>query len=194
MKEKVAMKIANQEPDALPQPELDSILLTHPLFGCYLIKAMKKKEGALTETTAALQVVVDRQEKELADYSQGIKLSEKEIMVTKHEAELEKHKKELSKCKVDLDKHKAELNDCKEELKKYKATETKDGLQWNGRRRAQQIQPSRGRQKVAPPARRAKFQYKVRGARVKPTESESGSGSGSGSGPGSDSDSDSDTE
>ncbi|KAF7505001.1 hypothetical protein GJ744_001522 [Endocarpon pusillum] len=52
LQEKVATEIAEQKLCVVPQPLLDPVLISHPLFGCDLVKALRKKFMDLAETIA----------------------------------------------------------------------------------------------------------------------------------------------
>jgi chromosome segregation ATPase len=185
LKEEVATKIAEQEPCVVPRSELDLVLLTHPLFGCYLFKATQKKGVSQTESIKTLQMVVDRQEKEIADYSQGVKSSEHKAMVSKHKAELDKQKAELDKLKADTKKQKAELDKLKADAKKQKADlatqktkEAKDKLELAKREGAllkQQDETDKGKRKIARLEKQLKIPQKGKSVRNQLSESESGS-------------------
>jgi hypothetical protein len=176
LKEEVATKIAEQEPCVVPRSELDLVLLTHPLFGCFLFKATQKKGESQTESIKTLQMVVDRQEKEIADYSQGVKSSEHKAMATQYKAELDKQKAEISKQKADLDKLKAELKREKGELVTRKAKEKKDALELAKSQDAllkQQNETDKCKRKITQLEKKLKIAKKGKSARNQLSESES---------------------
>jgi chromosome segregation ATPase len=176
LKEEVATKIAEQEPCVVPRSELDLVLLTHPLFGCYLFKATQKKGESQTESIKTLQMVVDRQEKELADYSQGVKSSEHKTMATQHKVELDKQKAEMSKQQADLDKLKAELKRKKGEFVTRKAKGKKDALDLAKSQDAllkQQNETDKCKRKITQLEKKLEIPKKGKSARNHLSESES---------------------
>lgn len=176
LKEEVATKIAEQEPCVVPRSELDLVLLTHPLFGCYLFKATQKKGESQTESIKTLQMVVDRQEKEIADYSQGVKFSEHKATATQYRAELDKQKAEISKQMADLDKLKAELKREKGKLVTRKAKENKDASELVKSQDAllkQQNETDKCKRKITQLEKKLQIPKKGKSARSQLSESES---------------------
>lgn len=102
LKKEIATKVAQGEPCIVPQPELDALLLSLPMFGCDLIMAMQQKEKKMKERTAALQVVIDRQGKSIIDHNQGVKLNVHQAVLSRHKVELdgEKQKSKALRAKA----------------------------------------------------------------------------------------------
>ncbi len=73
LQEQVVTQIAEQGSDVVSQQQLDSVLLSHPLFGCDLVKALRKKDENRKRKLAEMQRVMDRQEKENADLKRRCK-------------------------------------------------------------------------------------------------------------------------
>ncbi len=61
LQETVVTRIVERGPDVVPQQQLDSVLLSHPLFGCDLVKAFRKKDENWKQKIAQMQRVIDRQ-------------------------------------------------------------------------------------------------------------------------------------
>lgn len=81
LQDKVATAIAEQEFFVVPQPLLDPVLILHPLFGCDLVKAMRKKVGDLTEKIAAQPLVVKPQEKKTAHADWSLNWTEQSPLI-----------------------------------------------------------------------------------------------------------------
>lgn len=67
LNEGIATAIVEHGPCGVPQPTFDSVMLSYPIFGCNLIEAMKREEGARRKTIAALQGLADNHQKGIAD-------------------------------------------------------------------------------------------------------------------------------
>ncbi len=79
LKREVAERFTEREPFVITQAQLDLVLLSHPLFGCDLIKAMKKKDKNRIATIAALRMASDRQKDEIAELQLIISRQEKRL-------------------------------------------------------------------------------------------------------------------
>jgi chromosome segregation ATPase len=121
----VATKTVEQDPLYLTKPTLDVITLSLPAFGCDLIEAMKKKDVNRTETIHALQLLNDKREEEIADYKQGIKLSQHKEMLAAHKAELRGHWTRTREVKAKATELRKELIERKRAFTEQKADTAK---------------------------------------------------------------------
>lgn len=121
----VATKTVEQDTFFLTKLTLDAITLSLPAFGCDLIEAMKKKDVNRTETIHALQLLNDKREEEIADYKQGIKLSQHQEMVAAHKAELREQWTKTREVKAKATELRKELVERKRAITEQKAETAK---------------------------------------------------------------------